>query len=123
MIRSSRDSAPGTDSLPYRAWLAGKAFVDVLWHGTLWVLGGGFLPSETTEVLTVYAPKGELPEDGEKSGVTRSARALRPLGLKTTSCKAICGVLNVAIVDTVDKLAAPIQRGFVRGRQFLSNLV
>ena len=48
---------------------------------------------------------------------------LRPLTLKNEDNKAVAGVVNRSIVPVAAKHAAKIQRGFVKDRQLLQNVV
>lgn len=122
LLAKVRDSALGPDGLPFEAWRVHPIFGDVIFACTLHVATGARMPLSFNEVLAIFAPKGE--EQGDlPSSVIRKAADLRPLGLKNTGNKLVAGLFNWQATPLVKRLAAPIQRGFVRGRQFMENLI
>ena len=54
---------------------------------------------------------------------SRHPKALRPLSLKNIDNKLICSTINFSLRRSVSKYADPIQRGFVSGRQLVSNVL
>jgi hypothetical protein len=117
-----RDSAPGGDGLPYAAWKhAGIAGATTLAAVEGWMREGNPMPIEFNESVTVFLPKGE--SENDHIDCTRSAENLRPLGLKNSDNKVVCGVLNRRLRSSISRGACSLQRGFVGGRQMVQNVI
>jgi hypothetical protein len=71
--------------------------------------------------LAVFISKGE--EDGDSTFVARAASQVRPLALKNTDNKIICGIWNYALAKTLARQCCPLQRGFVKGRLIMQNVL
>ena len=71
------------------------------------------------EVL--FPPKGS--RDGDVVEVVRSESETRPLKCKNSDNKIIAGERNRAIAKIVAKGASTLQNGFIRGMDFLNNVV
>ena len=121
-LMNVRDSAPGVDGLPYRAWLrAGPTAWLLLHEVACWLCAGNLMPCDFNDALFIFVPKG-LEEDDEL-GIVRSPDATRPLGLKNTDVKCISGATHYLIKRPLAARAAPQQNGFVFGRNFINNVV
>ena len=69
------------------------------------------------------SPGGPSPREPEDKGVAVSATKTRPLGLKDSSSKAIASAVGASIMPVFQKCAHPFQKGFIRGRNFVSNVL
>ena len=56
-------------------------------------------------------------------GVAAYAKDLRPLGLKNDDIKAVTAAVRHTIAPIVQVSACPLQRGFIKGRDFVLNVV
>ena len=79
------------------------------------------MPIGFNALLKVFVPKGEL--EGDSVEVIWYLEDVRPLGLKNTDNKIICGVWNRVLRPVVSRCSSPLQRGFVAGRQLAQNPV
>ena len=117
-----RDSSPGDDGLPYSAWAAsGDTGVSILHDSLLWIMSGQSLDISFNNSLSAFVPKGTRHEDATE--VIRPPDETRPLALKNTDNKTLCGVLNAAIKQPLHKFSCHLQRGFIAGRNFVNNIV
>ncbi len=117
-----RNSAPGIDGIPYRAWLkAGHAAWLLLHHVAVWLCSGLGMLIDFNDTLMIFAPKGS--ENTGHLGAVREPNATRPPGLKNSDVKIISGAVYFGIKREVSKYASHLQRGFVAGRNFLDNVV
>jgi hypothetical protein len=71
--------------------------------------------------LAVFIPKGE--EEGDSALVVRAAAQVRPLALKNTDNKIICGIWNYALARSLSRQCCQLQRGFVKGRLIMQNVL
>ena len=55
--------------------------------------------------------------------ITRSASTTRPISLKNADNKILASAINAPIAARVGEVAHASQTGFIRGRNFLSNVV
>ena len=118
----ARSSAPGRDGLPYEAWAAaGDSGASTLHAVCCSLLQGVPMPISFNDGVMVFAPKGE--REGDESAVHREAIDTRPLSLKNSDNKLVCGVMNFKCRGPLTRGACPLQRGFVPGRQLLANVV
>ena len=79
------------------------------------------MPISFNDGIMVFAPKGE--REGDESAMYREAIDTRPLSLKSSDNKLVCGVMNFKCRGPLARGACPLQRGFVPGRQLLANVV
>eukprot|EP00959_Pyramimonas_sp_CCMP1952_P285600 5971685-Pyramimonas_sp.AAC.1 len=116
-------AAPGPDGLRYDAWNTGPG-PRILLAVLRWISQGHLMDSAFSAVLAVILPeplKG-APDGPGEGGVFRKASETRPLGLTNTSNKVACGVLNKCLNRVARAIGAKSQNGFIRNRNFLSNL-
>ena len=85
------------------------------------MLNGNDAPKGFNHSLAIFPPKGI--EDGDAEEVQRAAEDTRPLNLKNTDNKTLAGVTNETLKKPIAKSAPVSQRGFVKGRQGLDNVV
>jgi len=115
-------SSPGIDGIPYCAWKgAGDEAIDTLFEASLWLQRGLPLSWDFNEALTEWAVKGE--EENDHVEVVRSPDSVRPLSLKNSDNKIICGVLNDKLSAPINQGACSLQRGFIKGRNFVNNII
>ena len=78
-------------------------------------------PNDFLEALQVFIPKGVSPDD--KSMVSRSAENLRPISLANTDGKIITAVISVPMNKVAQRTVDGRQRGFIRDRKMLDNIL
>ena len=78
-------------------------------------------PLHFNESLTVFPPKGEDEDDANE--ITRDAQNTRPISLKNTDNKLICQAFNRKADRVVPRHLHPDQRGFVKSRHFIRNII
>ena len=116
------DSAPGPDGLPYAAWRAvGFAGAESLFLLYIYFTAGNLPPPSFNSSSFVFPPKGSSPSD--RTEVIRSSRDTRPISLKNSDNKTIAAVQNKALCKVLSEGLCSVQRGFIRGRNFMQNLV
>ncbi len=71
---------------------------------------------------TVFAPKGDSPDDLVGSCV-RAPLDTRPLSLKNSDNKCTAAVHNMSLAKVLECGIASSQRGFIQNRNFLDNVV
>ena len=69
----------------------------------------------------MFPPKGKPVTDANV--VVRTPSETRPLGLKSTDNNIICSAVNHASSPTLAKIIVDAQRGFLRGRNSLNNVL
>jgi hypothetical protein len=117
-----RNTSPGIDGIPYRAWLyAGRSAWRLLHQVACWLCSGFQMMHDFNDTLMIFAPKGS--ERDDDAGVVREPMTTRPLGIKNTDVRNISAAINFVIREATGKHASRIQRGFVYGRNFLDNVV
>ena len=60
---------------------------------------------------------------GDNEDVVRSASETRPIILKNCDNEIIAGVVNRSISPVLESSASTVQNGFIKGRNFLHNVV
>ena len=83
-------------------------------------MSGLMMPVEFNSSLMVFVPKGQPPDE---LSIVREPSNTRPLSLKSCDYKIICAVVNFALRTPLATHACPVQRGFIPGRQLVSNVV
>ena len=124
LLRSlaSRPTAPGPDGIPYNFWA-------VTPFTSAWTLLGlmehiivlGSIPDGFNASCMLWIPKGWEEEDGNV--IVRSAEDTRPLTLRNSDNKIISAAAGLPLGDAVAEKTNFVQQGFIRGRNFLSNVV
>ena len=116
------DSTPGPDGIPYSAWVrADPRFVDCVHRAYEELLDGASLPDDFNDAHMVFLPKGE--QDGDEHGIARLPESTRPLSLSNAVAKVIASALNASLSQCAARTVSPRQRGFVRGRHLLDNVI
>jgi hypothetical protein len=111
-----QDSAPGPDGICYSAWrAAGPVGIDIL-HTILTELWNGDSPPPSfRHSLMVFLPKSDSQAVGPHE--------LRPLALCDSDYKIIMGCINYRLALHIPDYVDDRQRGFIRGRLGLDNLL
>ena len=121
-LRQVRNSSPGVDGIPFRAWLrSGPTAWRLLHHVAVWLCQGLGMLSNFNDTLMIFIAKGQEADDD--SGVVRSSGATRPLGLKNADVKCISGATYHMLRSSLATSASPLQNGFLFRRNFLNNIV
>ena len=84
------------------------------------LMSGLMMPVGFNSSLMVFVAKGEEPDE---LSIVREPCNTRPLSLKNCDNKIICAVVNFALRTPLATHACPAQRGFIPGRQLVSNVV
>ena len=112
-------SAPGPDGLPYAAWAEAGLDAVVTLREVLRASSRGDTYSDLNDQLAVFVPKDT--EDAAPG--VREACDTRPLSLNNADVKTVTAVANGPLKRALPSWAAEEQRGFIRGRNFLDNVV
>ena len=116
------DSAPGPDGIPYSAWVrSDPRFIDCVHRAYDEILDGACLPDDFNDAHMVFLPKGE--QDGDQHGIARLPESTRPLSLSNAVAKVIASALNASLSQLAARSVSARQRGFVRGRHLLDNVL
>ena len=121
-LNKARDSSPGADGLPYSAWKATglRGSTTLFLTGESQLRGIG-MPLSYYSVVKCFPPKGSDPDDAVTC--SRLVDDTRPLALINTDRKTTAAVMNRAVSHVYAKGLNKIQNGFVRGRNFIDNVV
>jgi hypothetical protein len=121
VIRACRHSALGPDGLPFSSChAAGLAGVHTLFL-TMACLVKGDSPPQDWNTSYVFPPKGD--ELADASEVIRTAANVRPINLQNTDNKIRRSTMNHSLSRLTSVWARPSRYGFIRGRNFLDNVV
>jgi endonuclease/exonuclease/phosphatase family metal-dependent hydrolase len=111
-----QDSAPGPDGICYSAWkAAGQVGIEILHNILLDLWNGGLPPPSFRHSLMVFLPKSDSQAVGPHE--------LRPLALCDSDYKIIMGCINYRLAHHIPDYVDDRQRGFIRGRLGLDNLL
>ena len=109
-LKRVKRSAPGLDGPPYCAWASAGTFgIQTLYLVMLHLMSGLMMPVGFDSSLMVFVPKGEEPDE---LSIVREPCNTRPLSLNNCDNK-----------TPLATHACPVQRGFIIGRQLVSNVV
>jgi hypothetical protein len=122
VIASTADTAPGPDGVPYAAWRnAPKEVLQILFDVyKLWIQGGE-VPDDFNYSYLALIPKGS--HDDDPRLLARAPGETRPLSLSNSDCKILANALQIAIEDAIGRWAIRAQRGFIKGRKMLQNIM
>ena len=122
-IDISPNSACGPDGIPYRAYRKLKNITVILVLMIIRCLADGLheVCGDFNEAIMVFLPKEP---SGKFEGLPFfGANATRPLSLANTFTKLVTTACRLSLERCVAHKIIYIQRGFIRGRQILSNVV
>jgi hypothetical protein len=116
------DSAPGPDGISYAALQAAPPSIHrFLYDCYLDVLRGVPLPASFNESFLIFLPKGEV--DADSFHTARTPDTTRPLNLSNTVAKLVAAALNRSLSELAQRTVAERQRGFIRGRCIVDNII
>ena len=122
ILRVAKHSAPGPDGIPYACWrAAGKTGAFLLARQGRAICDGASPPTGFNHSIAAFLPKGSERDDSRHE-VIRQAQDTRPLALKNCDNNSHAAVNNWAMAGPIAAHADHDQRGFVKGRQGLSNV-
>ena len=121
-LRRARHSATGPDGVPYLALLKGSPKVATSLRLVTEHLMAGGNPAEDFNESFIALPAKDTKEE-DKTAVVRPPDETRPLNLKNCDNKTCTGVINEILSDELPRWACKEQRGFVRYRQGLDNII
>ena len=128
-ILCTKNSAPGRDGIPFKAWrrivdlaagIFAAAFREMVAPDGLQQMRDHW--GDFNEALMVFLPKkakGTLPDGTE----IFSPSSLRPLSLTNTDNRILSSAVRLHIEPIVAPGISPEQRGFIRGRSMLANVL
>ncbi|CAK0888071.1 unnamed protein product, partial [Prorocentrum cordatum] len=120
-IQGLEHSAPGPDGLPFAAWQGHPEGFLILDKMMWWILNGNPPMASFSDLRKVFVPKGS--EASDEIAIHRGPNQTRPLGLKNAANNIFTGIVCRELSKTLDTFTAPIQRGFVGGRNFGTNIL
>ena len=134
-IRISGNSAPGPDGIPYTAWrragLLGRgalfeAIKELMHEQGLTKLreayaGGSDKVHDFNDAAMVFLPK--KPVGIVEGKPVYDANNTRPLSIVNTENRLMASAVRLAMEPILDGVISPEQRGFIRGRSMLANIV
>ena len=116
-IDYAKSSQCGPDGVPYEAWSGDiDASSFVLFEANCHMLSGGFLGFDFNQKHAIFIRKDDLLDRPPRPSETR------PLGPKDSAPKLITSTNAKRFSPALARSVAWIQRGFVAGRQFTSNI-
>ena len=121
--KKAKKSAPGPDGLPYAAWREGGIEASKTLLGLTRDASSGLCHSGLNDQSLVFLPKDVPGGSDDSSGPAREPSDTRPLSLKNTDVKICTSAVNGRIKKKVKSVAHKDQRGFISGRQLLSNIL
>eukprot|EP00959_Pyramimonas_sp_CCMP1952_P382986 8024854-Pyramimonas_sp.AAC.1 len=121
ILTAKKDTTPGPDGIPYSSWRAsGDIGKKVLYDLYLHLMQLGTLPGSFNECTAAFLPKGSA-QLGHESA--RQPASTRPLSLSNCDNKLLSSAIAVPISKVAEDKVDKAQRGFIKGRQMLDNIV
>ncbi|CAK0833933.1 unnamed protein product, partial [Prorocentrum cordatum] len=122
LLSGFTDSAPGPDGVPYGAWRHAPEWCQrVLYSALLSWLAGAPLPRDANYAWLALLAKGHDLASGPAG--FRTVPDARPLSLGNSDVKILAASINRILEPAVGKWASDPQRGFIKGRQMLDNVI
>ena len=122
VINATGDTTPGPDGIPYAAWRGAPREVQrILFRCYLRWMEGDPVPSDFNFAFLALIPKGSQEEDSRL--IARTPEDTRPLSLSNSDCKILANALKATMEDAVGRWAIKAQRGFLKGRKMLQNIL
>ena len=125
----SKNSAPGPDGITFRAWRAlGDFGVSILYDAFTALTADDALSTldrdwqDFNSSLLVFLPKKPSGETEEGIMVYEAANT-RPLNITNADNRLICSAVRLCIEPQLSPGAAREQRGFIKGRSMLANVI
>ena len=128
-IRLSGSSSPGPDGVPFKAWRKlGPLGAKVLHAAFIEMIGptGPHIMQEEwatfNESVMVFLPKKASGALADGTAVYE-ASSMRPLNITNTDNRVLCSAIRLHVEPIVAPGIDATQRGFLRGRSMLANVV
>ena len=122
VLARARHCSTGPDGIPYKVWQAARdSGIVTLLLLSRHLQGGHKVPDELNKQLAVFVAKGIAPDDA--CDCSRTPEYTRPLALKNTDIKTITAAANFEVKHILTSEGAPVQRGFIPGRNPSNNIV
>ena len=126
-IKTSNNSAPGPDGIPYAAWRnAGRQAAIILLEAITQLQedesDNSSVPDNFNASYLCCLPKKPSGTD-PNLGEYYLPSATRPLSLVSTDNRLIASALRIAIEGHIEKVISHCQRGFLGGRKMLENVL
>ena len=125
-VKVARESAPGPDGIPYRAWKAlGDLGINCLFDAAVFLQrpdSVNFLPLDFNQAFLCCSPKkpsGTDPTQGE----FYDAKNTRPLSLVNTDNRLIANAYRLVVEPIAGDWVSQMQRGFLRQRSLSANVI
>ena len=116
-----RDTAAGPDGISYAAWRAASPPAKhVLYLLYLYTMSEEALDEELNFCRCAFLPKGAVTHGGQEE---RPPKDTRLLPLSNTDNKIICSALAQPLNAVAAEVVDPIQKGFIKGRSLVDNIV
>ena len=128
-IRLSGSSSPGLDGIPFKAWrkLIDPA-TDFLHDAFLAMVGTNGLDlvraewDTFNESIMVFLPKKPTSSMPDGTAIYPAGN-FRPLNITNTDNRLLCSAVRLHIEPIVEPGISQVQRGFIRGRSMLANVI
>ena len=117
LIKSKKHSAPGPDGLPYGAYKVNETIMKNMYLLYAFWIKGSLLPKHSNIAYLWLLPKGDNPSP------CRAPADMRPLSGSNTDAKILASMLGSVVEPTICKWAVPWQRGFLKDRHLLNNVL
>ena len=117
IIMSAKHSSPGPDGIPYAAWACDIRAQVILYSAYMMWMTDGYTPVFFNIAYLWLLPKGTPPD-----GIFNPSDT-RPLSGANADAKIFAMALAERFNTVVNKWAIAAQRGFIRGRQMLQNVI
>ena len=122
VVKRMLNSAPGPDGLPYAVWqCCPEMYRRVLYIVYTDLLDGRPLPAGFNHAFLAVLAKGS--DDMDDTIVSRAPEDTRPLSLSNSDAKLVASAFKVAAEETVQNWACSSQRGFLKGRVLIDNVI
>ncbi|CAK0884647.1 unnamed protein product [Prorocentrum cordatum] len=121
IVEQAAAAAAWPDGIPYSSWRAsGDIGKKVLYDLYLHLMQQGTLPGRFNECTAAFLPKGSALLGHESA---RQPASTRPLSLSNCDNKLLSSAIAVPIAKVAEDKVDKAQRGFIKGRQMLDNIV
>lgn len=118
MLDRAAPAAPSPEGLSFAHWrAAGPSALSTMQEAFFWISGSGRFGVTLNRTLA----NGQ--KDDDQPGPAAKAGASRPITLKDTLNKCVCGVGNFILKKKVPWRAATVQLGFIYSRSLLQNVL
>jgi len=123
-IEESRESSPGPDGIPYRAWKKIMSIAVPVLHNVAVAMQdpATLLPRDFNTAFLCCLPRKPSGHDATH-GDFYAPKNTRPLSLVDTANRLIANSYRLMLEPLFNKLVSDMQRGFLKGRSILRNVL